>query len=107
MSTETIDLKTRLITDFHARESVMNGEASSAFHQKKRAALAQFDKLGFPTPRNEEWKYSNVKDLISVNYNFNADSALGLPSWRISTFPSRKPILFILSTAIIIQPCPD
>jgi len=78
MSTETIDLKTRLITDFHARESVMNGEAGSAFHQKKRAALAQFDKLGFPTIKNEEWKYSNVRDLISVSYNFNADSSIEL-----------------------------
>jgi Fe-S cluster assembly protein SufD len=90
MSTETIDLKTRLITDFHARESVMNGEASSAFHQKKRAALAQFDKLGFPTPRNEEWKYSNVKDLISVNYNFNADSALGLAELEDLNIPEQE-----------------
>ena len=74
MSTETIDLKTRLITDFYARESVMNGEASSAFHQKKRAALARFDQLGFPTVRNEEWKYSNVKELVSGSYNFNSES---------------------------------
>jgi Fe-S cluster assembly protein SufD len=76
MSTETIDLKTRLISDFHARESAMNGEASSEFHQKKRTALAQFDKLGFPTVRNEEWKYSNVKDLISASYHFNAESTV-------------------------------
>lgn len=76
MSTETIDLKTKLVTDFYAKESVMNGEASSAFHQKKRAALARFDQLGFPTPKNEEWKYSNVRDLISESYNFNAASSL-------------------------------
>ncbi|MHA4741512.1 Fe-S cluster assembly protein SufD [Dyadobacter sp. MSC1_007] len=78
MSTETIDLKTRLIADFHAREAVMNGEASSEFHQKKRAGLARFEKLGFPTIKNEEWKYSNVKDLISVSYEFNAQSSIGL-----------------------------
>ena len=76
MSTETIDLKTKLVTDFYAKEAVMNGEASSAFHQKKRAALARFDQLGFPTPKNEEWKYSNVRDLISESYNFNAASSL-------------------------------
>lgn len=89
MSTETIDLKTRLIADFHARESVMNGEASSAFHQKKRAALAEFDKLGFPTPRNEEWKYSNVKDLVSVSYNFNAESSLGLSDLEDLKIPTQ------------------
>jgi len=78
MSTETIDLKTRLITDFYARESVMNGEAQSAFHLKKRAALAEFDRLGFPTIKNEEWKYSNVRDLISETYNFGADSPVSV-----------------------------
>ncbi|WP_439557026.1 Fe-S cluster assembly protein SufD [Dyadobacter sp.] len=78
MSTETIDLKTRLVTDFYARESVMNGAASSALHQKKRAALARFDKLGFPTIKNEEWKYSNVKELVSETYNFNAASDIEL-----------------------------
>jgi Fe-S cluster assembly protein SufD len=78
MSTETIDLKTRLITDFYARESVMNGAAASAIHQKKRVALARFDELGFPTVRNEEWKYSNVKELISESYNFNAKSDIEL-----------------------------
>jgi len=90
MSNETIDLKTRLITDFYARESVMNGEASSAFHQKKRAALAEFDKLGFPTTRNEEWKYSNVKDLTSVLYNFNADSSITPADLEDLKIPSQE-----------------
>jgi len=76
MSTETLDLKTKLVTDFYARESVMNGEAGSAFHLKKRAALLRFEELGFPTTKNEEWKYSNVKELISASYNFNALSSL-------------------------------
>ncbi len=78
MSTETIDLKTKLVTDFYARESVMNGEAQSAFHQKKRAALVEFDRLGFPTIKNEEWKYSNVRDLISETYQFGVESTVSL-----------------------------
>ncbi|GGB88660.1 Fe-S cluster assembly protein SufD [Dyadobacter sediminis] len=90
MSNETIDLKTRLVTDFYARESVMNGEASSAFHQKKRAALAEFDQLGFPTTRNEEWKYSNVKDLTSVLYNFNAGSSITTADLEDLRIPSQE-----------------
>lgn len=76
MSTETIDLKTKLVVDFQARESVMNGEAGSAFHQKKRAAIARFETLGFPTIKNEEWKYSNVKELIGGTYEFGSKSEL-------------------------------
>ncbi|HEV7350516.1 Fe-S cluster assembly protein SufD [Telluribacter sp.] len=76
MSTETIDLKTRLVTDFYAREEVMNGEAQSDFHQTKRRALGIFEERGFPTPRHEEWKYSNVRDMISHQYQFNGEHAV-------------------------------
>jgi Fe-S cluster assembly protein SufD len=90
MSTETIDLKTRLITDFHAREAVMNGEASSEFHQKKRAGLARFEQLGFPTIKHEEWKYSNVRDLVSVSYDFNAESSIGLAELEDLKVPKQE-----------------
>jgi len=89
MSTETIDLKTKLVTDFYARESVMNGEAQSAFHQKKRAALVEFEKLGFPTIKNEEWKYSNVRDLISENYHFGAESAVAVADLEDLNIPDQ------------------
>ncbi|PSL24700.1 Fe-S cluster assembly protein SufD [Dyadobacter jiangsuensis] len=90
MSNETIDLKTRLITDFHAREAVMNGEASSEFHQKKRAGLALFEQLGFPSIKHEEWKYSNVRDLISVSYDFNAESSIGLTELEDLKVPEQE-----------------
>ncbi|TLV02311.1 Fe-S cluster assembly protein SufD [Dyadobacter luticola] len=90
MITETIDLKTKLISDFHAREAVMNGEASSEFHQKKRAALAQFERLGFPSLKNEEWKYSNVKDLISASYQFNAASSIALSDLEDLKIPEQE-----------------
>lgn len=89
MSTETIDLKARLITDFQARESGMNGEVNSAFHQKKRAAIARFEELGFPTIKNEEWKYSNVKELINDSYHFNAASTLTLADLEALNIPEQ------------------
>jgi Fe-S cluster assembly protein SufD len=72
MSTETIDLKSKLVADFRSAEQTLNGEAQSPFHQTKRQALARFEDLGFPTPKNEEWKYSNVRSLIGRDYNFSA-----------------------------------
>ncbi|TDB65199.1 Fe-S cluster assembly protein SufD [Arundinibacter roseus] len=76
MSTETIDLKSQLIADFNSREKAINGKAQTSFHQAKRKALHTFETLGFPTPRNEEWKYSNVKNLISQTYDFEAAHAI-------------------------------
>jgi len=66
------DLKTQLIADFKIAEGRMNGEAKSAVHLVRQQALERFDKLGFPTIRHEEWKYSNVKNLINQAFEFNA-----------------------------------
>ncbi len=66
------DLKTQLIADFKTAEGRMNGEAKSAVHQVRQQALERFDKLGFPTIRHEEWKYSNVKNLVNQAFDFNA-----------------------------------
>ncbi len=35
-------------------------------------ALARFEALGFPTIRNEEWKYTNLKTLVSQDFTPNA-----------------------------------
>lgn len=76
MSTETIDLKAQLLSDFHNREQAMNGEAQTPFHQLRQQALVQFETMGFPTPRNEEWKYSNVKSLTSQTYRFDGTHSI-------------------------------
>lgn len=66
------DLKTQLITDFQTNESLLNGEAKSQLHQTRREALGQFEKLGFPTIKHEEWKYSNTKTLVNQAFNFDS-----------------------------------
>lgn len=76
MNTEIIDLKTELLADFRRRELAMNGEAKTSFHQTRQQALERFETLGFPTPRNEEWKYSNVRNLTSHTYNFSGNHAV-------------------------------
>lgn len=69
MSTDTIDLKSRLINDF---QTLTANESASEFLLTKQKAIGQFETLGFPTIRHEEWKYSNVKNLIATDFAFNA-----------------------------------
>lgn len=69
---ETIDLKKSLIEEFDRQERVLNGEAASDFFVSRKRAIEQFDRLGFPSAKHEEWKYSNVRNLIAVPYDFNA-----------------------------------
>ena len=72
------DLKSRLLADFRTSEERMNGASKSALHQIRREALNQFDRLGFPTVKHEEWKYTNVNSLIKEVFEFNAASAITL-----------------------------
>ena len=38
--------------------------------EKRRTALAQFFKNGFPTKKDEEYKYTNIKEIIEKDYQF-------------------------------------
>ncbi|GAB3254065.1 Fe-S cluster assembly protein SufD [Larkinella harenae] len=68
------DLKSQLLADFRSSEERMNGASKSPFHQIRREALNQFDRLGFPTVKHEEWKYTNVNTLIKEVFEFDAVS---------------------------------
>lgn len=66
------DLKSQLVANFKAAEERMNGASKSPLHLLRKQALERFDKLGFPTIKHEEWKYSNVKSLVNQAFNFSA-----------------------------------
>ncbi len=69
-------LKDLLAEDFAHREALANGQAKTSSFQQRKNAFQQFETLGFPTPRHEEWKYSNVKGLVNESYFFNGPSGL-------------------------------
>lgn len=71
------DLKQQLVADFQATESRLNGEAKTEVHQKRREAMQRFEALGFPTVKHEEWKYSNVNNLVKQAFDFNVKSDFG------------------------------
>jgi Fe-S cluster assembly protein SufD len=69
-------LTNQLRSDFQGFTQNLNGSAVKPFNQIRKAAFETFDKLGFPTIKHEEWKYSNVKELTNKLFNFNAKSAI-------------------------------
>lgn len=73
-STENKDassLKAELIADFQSSQTKLNGKAALPIHQLRGDAMQNFDKLGFPTTRHEEWKYSNVSNLVKQTFDFH------------------------------------
>lgn len=74
--TTPIDFKAQLIAEFQLNETRLNGESRSPLHQRRRLALTRFEQLGFPTIKNEEWKYSNVKNLISQPFSLTPPASV-------------------------------
>lgn len=53
---------------FNEFEQRLNGEKNVPFHQVRKNALAELEKDGFPTPRVENWRYLNLKQLLKANF---------------------------------------
>ena len=64
------------LSSFEAFEKGLNGEASSGVHAIRKAAIARFAELGFPTTHDEEWKYTDVSSLASIQFRLPVPSGL-------------------------------
>ena len=95
---DNINLKDLLVDEFARQEATVNGQANSFFFQQKKEAFSQFEELGFPTTRHEEWKYSNVKGLTNESFAFHQDSDLGTAELSALSIPQREGnILYIVN----------
>ncbi len=52
--------------EFFLRESELPG--GERLRAMRRAAIEKFAALGFPTTKNEDWKYTNLAPLLRANY---------------------------------------
>src|ERR1051326_8051824 len=58
----TMNEKDRYISDFAAFQKARNGR-NPWLREIRQGAIARFADLGFPTQRNEDWKYTNVAPI--------------------------------------------
>jgi Fe-S cluster assembly protein SufD len=54
--------------DFKHMENGLNGATQGAFHQIRQSAFSRFVALGFPTPKLEDWKYTNVAPIARTPF---------------------------------------
>ena len=64
-----MDLKEKLITSFLAFENSVSTNTETDFHDIRSKAFQYFEQHGFPTKKDEEWKYTSLKSLLNHNYN--------------------------------------
>jgi Fe-S cluster assembly protein SufD len=60
-------------TEFYLRafktfENGLNGQANTEIHKIRKTAIQNFINLGYPSNKNEEWKYTDVSTLAQVDF---------------------------------------
>ncbi len=63
-----MDLKEKLVASFMAFENKGNIDLDSKVHEIRSEAIESFEKTGFPTKRDEEWKYTSLNSLLKNDY---------------------------------------
>lgn len=57
------------LSRFSEYERSLNGKSNGALHHLKREAIEKFSGQGFPTTKDEEWKYTNLSQMLADNFN--------------------------------------
>jgi Fe-S cluster assembly protein SufD len=71
------------LSDFEQFEKDGATGAASWVHQLRKAAIARFAELGFPTTRHEEWKYTAVAPIAKVPFTRVGHEGPALLSWAL------------------------
>ena len=72
-----MSILTKIEGEFASLLQHLNGKSSLAWNQRRAEAYESFKKLGIPTQKNEEWKYSSLKGLDKYEYTLSPNTALG------------------------------
>lgn len=87
------DILEKIRNDFRRLEAVY----SNGMNDLRKSALANFDKLGFPTRKNEEWKYTDISPILKTN--FSLPGAVAFEAKReeiLSRFSVKEEVILLL-----------
>ena len=62
-----MELKDKLISSFLAFEN--DGHIDSRIHDVRNEAIKVFESEGFPTKKNEDWKYTSLNSILKHDYS--------------------------------------
>ena len=61
-----LELKEKLLSSYIAFEESV--DLSDSFHKIRTDALKVFEKKGFPTRKDESWKYTSLNSIVKEDY---------------------------------------
>jgi Fe-S cluster assembly protein SufD len=64
-----MNLKEKLISSFMAFENNSDVDIDSHVHDIRSDAISNFETIGFPTKKDEEWKYTSLNSILKYDYS--------------------------------------
>ena len=86
------NIQAQIEAEFEKIQKNLNGKSGSDFNKIRTSSFEQFKKLGIPTVKNEDWKYSNLKGLEKIQYSFNAKSEFSKTDFQTLPFSTLEGI---------------
>lgn len=98
-----MDFKENILSHFEALKS--EGKVSTAIDEIKTSAMHQFAQLDVPTTKHEEWKYTNLKNLVNKTYQFPkpsvSDTSKYLPF--INQYDEKEANILVFVNGVYVQ----
>jgi Fe-S cluster assembly protein SufD len=73
-----MDLKDKLLASFMAFENTGSLDLDSKVHEIRTEAIERFEQNGFPTRKDEEWKYTSLNSLLKSDYSVFPKAETGI-----------------------------
>jgi Fe-S cluster assembly protein SufD len=93
VSMEAIAEKTTYLADFE--EFAAGREEPESVRKLRRRAIERFEELSFPTPRQEEWRFTDVSSIAETSFRRASAASLAVRKVEPFTFPSLARLTFV------------
>ena len=99
---DQMNLKEKLLKDFAQYEAGLNSAAQTDLHQIRKTAINAFSEMGFPTVKQEDWKYTNLANISKKTFNQQFESNLSSSEINLSQLliPNLEANLLIFENGI-------
>jgi len=81
-----MDLKDKLLASFMAFENEGSLDLDSKVHGIRTEAIERFEQSGFPTRKDEEWKYTSLNSLLRTDYSVFPKAETGIEFKEVKKF---------------------
>src|ERR1700689_118022 len=72
----TFPLYEQFIVDFETQSVLSSSSESEELHLLRKKAFEQFKRLGFPTTKTEDWKYTHLTPFLKEEFATTTDNDL-------------------------------